>query len=926
MADEVLIKVKADISDFEKSMGEAAKTGNKAIQEIEGSVNDLQTTTKKTGSGIGDMFKAFTASGLVLGAINGIVSSISGMASKIVEVTAKYQKFEAVLTNTLGSNSAAQKAMKDILDFASKTPFQVDELTESFVKFANRGVKLTVSEMTRLGDIASSQGKSFNQLTEAVLDAQTGEFERLKEFGIRASKNGDSVSLSFKGVTKEVQNNEEAIKNAILAYGELEGVAGGMEAISKTLGGSISNLGDSVDKFFASIGTRIGVSLSGAISTLSTMVSSFADFIAVKEDSIKIGVEASFQNKAEADSAQNLLTEYESLKDKGVKATATEKSRMTDITYQLRDSLGDSVVAINKETGALEVNISATKQAIKQKILLSNTELAKVALEFNNAKQQAKNAENELARINQARKLNKDVLLDQKKSLAERGALLQREDQSSFKNLENLRSSAGEQGKIILDANDVLQRTAKELAKFGFAPEDFDFEKLAKSAIDTKEKVTTAVTKVDDKEVERKKKEKAEQLAREKRYNKDLEKFTLEQFQREAKIQQDAFDATLTAQQLEERVVKDKYFELIEVAKQYGLDTTALEQKRTDELKAIDDKYQKEIQDANKKTSDQQTKNYENSRENYEKNQSIILAKQKQIFDEIFAFAQNGILLQIGLNPADVNRVKSSIEGLQKTLDKEGATPAEKAAAAAEAAGTVSQTVSNAIFSADTARRQQELEQLKIQQDEELRLAGDNEQKKELIRQKFALKERDIKRKQAEADKRKALFDATVNTAVAVISAFASGGPVLAAIAAVLGAAQIALIAAQPIPKFAKGVVSFDGKGGIVQGSGTGTSDSNLAYLSKGESVIPAESTSKNLGLINELVNGDVDGYINRHYIMPALEAKENKAKESYQRSMIEAENNLIARVSSNTLRSIDKRLVETNQSIKGLAKMDYKW
>jgi hypothetical protein len=425
---------------------------------------------------------------------------------------------------------------------------------------------------------------------------------------------------------------------------------------------------------------------------------------------------------------------------------------------------------------------------------------------------------------------------------------------------------------------------------------------------------------------EQNKKEKQEQIDREKKYQNDLQKFTADQFIAESKIKQDAFDATLTAQQLEERVVKDKYFELIEVAKQYGLDTTALEQKRTDELNAINNKYQKEIQDGNKKTADEQRKNYENSRENYEKNQAIILAKQKQMFDEIFAFAQNGILLQIGLNPADVNRVKSSIENLQKTLDKESATPAEKAAAAAEAAGTVSQTVSNAIFAADTARRQQELEQLKIQQDEELRLAGDNEQKKELIRQKYALKERDIKRKQAEADKRKALFDATVNTAVAVISAFASGGPVLAAIAAVLGAAQIALIAAQPIPKFAKGVVSFDGKGGIVQGSGTGTSDSNLAYLSKGESVIPAESTSKNLGLINELVNGDVDGYINRHYIMPALEAKENKAKESYQRSMIDAENNLIARVSSHTLKSIHKEQKNTTEAVNRLSKSNYSW
>ena len=42
--------------------------------------------------------------------------------------------------------------------------------------------------------------------------------------------------------------------------------------------------------------------------------------------------------------------------------------------------------------------------------------------------------------------------------------------------------------------------------------------------------------------------------------------------------------------------------------------------------------------------------------------------------------------------------------------------------------------------------------------------------------------------------------------------------------------------------------------------------------------------------------------------------------------SQIEAENNLIARMSNSTLKSIDKRLIETNHNIKGLAKKDYNW
>lgn len=69
-----------------------------------------------------------------------------------------------------------------IEDISKHTLFGVDNLTQSYLSLVNRGMKPTEKQITALGDLASSQGKDFNQLTEALLDAQTGEFERLKEF------------------------------------------------------------------------------------------------------------------------------------------------------------------------------------------------------------------------------------------------------------------------------------------------------------------------------------------------------------------------------------------------------------------------------------------------------------------------------------------------------------------------------------------------------------------------------------------------------------------------------------------------------------------------------------------------------------------------------------------------------------------------
>lgn len=200
------------------------------------------------------------------------ILSIGILGKDIIDVTSNFQRFEAVLTNTLGSSSEAQKALRSIQDFAAKTPFSVQQLTSSFVKLANQGFKPTTEELRKLGDLSSSTGKEFDQLTEAIIDAQTGEFERLKEFGIRASKQGDQVKFTFKGVETQTKFTAASIREYILSLGDAEGVSGSMAAISQTLGGRISNLGDAWDNLLLTIGNGTKGPLNAAIESLTQLV------------------------------------------------------------------------------------------------------------------------------------------------------------------------------------------------------------------------------------------------------------------------------------------------------------------------------------------------------------------------------------------------------------------------------------------------------------------------------------------------------------------------------------------------------------------------------------------------------------------------------------------------------------------------------
>ena len=102
-----------------------------------------------------------------------------------------------------------------------------------------------------------------------------------------------------------------------------------------------------------------------------------------------------------------------------------------------------------------------------------------------------------------------------------------------------------------------------------------------------------------------------------------------------------------------------------------------------------------------------------------------------------------------------------------------------------------------------------------------------------------------------------------MNTANAVMAQLSNPTPyvgiVLAALAAATGAVQIGIIASQKEPTFAKGGMVKLAGGGLINGAGTGTSDSINARVSNGESIINSRSTQAFMPLlsaINQLGGG----------------------------------------------------------------------
>ena len=156
------------------------------------------------------------------------------------------------------------------------------------------------------------------------------------------------------------------------------------------------------------------------------------------------------------------------------------------------------------------------------------------------------------------------------------------------------------------------------------------------------------------------------------------------------------------------------------------------------------------------------------------------------------------------------------------------------------------------------------LDNLEERKERELEIAGRNAEERAEIEEKFFQEQQELeeeramlKTKQAKLDKASALASAIVNTAQGVSSALALGpfGIPLAILIGALGAAQIGVIASQPIPQFSEGTDSSPEGLAVVNEEGGELMEKNgkfsmvkskgaaLTYLQKGTKIHTAKET-----------------------------------------------------------------------------------
>jgi len=429
-------------SSFGKSLISSAKSVKGEIDGIEQSIGRFTGNVGNYKSAFGSVF------GLLRGGAVGLLGGLT--AGSIANTTKEFERLITVLTqNFNGDRVKALEVFGQIRQFAAETPFQVDELTQAFIRFQSIGITPTNDVLRDLGDFAAAQGRSIQQVVEAVVDVGVGQTRRLEELGVKSQVANGKVVASFKDVSVTVPQTNAGILQLIQTLGKAQGVAGGMAAQAKTLGGALSNAGDSIDRLSFAFGGKFSGTLTEIVTGFAELTNSIAEYL---EQPI-------------SETIQDEATRFNSLA--GAVLNAGENTELrTRLINQMKAEYPDFLKGISAEKASfddLTKSIAAANFEFQKRIALSVAEekLAEVAKKIEKAQRAQVETAIELSNVQSraTERENRENPTGQTIPGLTRGFRAVVTNENDARNIENATNQLQKQG----DEVKVLQSEYKEL-------------------------------------------------------------------------------------------------------------------------------------------------------------------------------------------------------------------------------------------------------------------------------------------------------------------------------------------------------------------------------------------------------------------------------------------------------------------------------
>ena len=237
----------------------AARNTQGVSKEMVNATRSVVAFKNKAVSSITSATKSFIKLGTASAGVVATLAAKTGL-SEAMDLEGYRLQLETATKDT----QKASEIMQYSINLANKTPFEGGELVEGASKFEAMGMAAQ-KWLPLAGNMAAATNKSFDQATEALIDAQTGELERLKEFGITKAgilEQGEKMFSNVQLVNNQGQIvNQEKFNEALIALMQ-DRFAGGMEKQATTMKGLWSTV-TGVTK--SALATVTGITTDGSI-------------------------------------------------------------------------------------------------------------------------------------------------------------------------------------------------------------------------------------------------------------------------------------------------------------------------------------------------------------------------------------------------------------------------------------------------------------------------------------------------------------------------------------------------------------------------------------------------------------------------------------------------------------------------------------
>ena len=259
---DVTVRFRGDTRQLDRALGGV----NRGLKRVERNSKQSRRALQGIEATGGRVTTALRAAGAALVAF-GTSRAIGG----IVGATTAMEGFRTQLTTYLGSQELANAEIDRLSKLARSLPQDVNQLTEAFVIFQRFGLDTSNESMKAFSNIAAANSKSITQLGEAVADALTGEFERLKEFGIKVRNENGTFTAKIGEDQVAVAKSASALVEQLKALGMEGGRFGSVTVGPLTL--AMSNFRGAIFEASAALGEGgFGMALASTVDKITEFI------------------------------------------------------------------------------------------------------------------------------------------------------------------------------------------------------------------------------------------------------------------------------------------------------------------------------------------------------------------------------------------------------------------------------------------------------------------------------------------------------------------------------------------------------------------------------------------------------------------------------------------------------------------------------